>query len=106
MLWPAVRVARALWRGVEETAVHKRESSGRLRPRVLFPLSLTLVNRRASFRIHCLYTIQINSASESELTCREGDRANRVHCQHPYAYGYALMNTRPRTNAQTGETGR
>src|SRR5262245_61760592 len=44
MLWPAVRVARALWRGMR-----RPEASGRPRRGRLFPLSLALVNRRASF---------------------------------------------------------
>ena len=46
MLWPAVRVARALWRGVGEWVVRRREPFRVLAPRTLFPLSLTLVNRQ------------------------------------------------------------
>ena len=104
MLWPAVRVARALWRGVEETAVCNRESSGRLRPEVLFPLPLTLVNRRASFQREPLFVYHTNKYRKaSEPTCHQGDRADRIHRQHPYAYGYALMSAPPRTKTRNGE---
>src|SRR5262245_8556494 len=80
MLWPGVRVARAPWRGVEEPAERKRECSGRLRPRVLFPLSLILVNRRLP-SLRELFVYHTNKYRKgSELTCHEGE-GDRLHCQ-------------------------
>src|SRR6478609_2760195 len=62
MLWPAVRVARALWRGVGAPLGRGREPFRTRAPRALLPSSLTLANR-APFRSgggrSCLYTIQI-----------------------------------------------
>jgi hypothetical protein len=47
MLWPAARVARALWRGMEDTAVRRREPSGCSRRGVPSALRRALLNGRA-----------------------------------------------------------
>src|SRR5262245_1486055 len=66
MLWPAARVARALWRGVEETPVRRREPSAGSRRGVPFALRLALtidgafVFGREGSRQVCLYIIQIS----------------------------------------------
>src|SRR6476659_6757719 len=49
MLWPAVRVARALWRGAGAPLGRGREPFRTRAPRALLPSSLTLANR-APFR--------------------------------------------------------
>ena len=50
MLWPAARVARALWRGVGETAVRRREPCGCSRRGRLVALRLALLNDSFRFR--------------------------------------------------------
>jgi len=83
MLWPAVRVARALWRGMR-----RPEASGRPRRGRLFPLSLALVNRRASFpdNVVCIsYKPESQAAIPTVFTVRDFPEAGGL-----MSYGASL----------------
>src|SRR6185312_7488248 len=66
MLWPALRVARALWRGAPsrgavDPAACGREALRARAPGLPLPSSLTLAKRALRFFQSCLYIIQIRS---------------------------------------------
>src|SRR6476660_529841 len=62
LLWPALRVARTLWRGVRDPAACAREALRARAPGMPLPSSLTLAKRALRFPSEpCLYSIQTRS---------------------------------------------